>query len=532
MVDDYNDEPMAASPAPEDTGVIAGSIWKQARSFFAAMFVSVWNGFTEIIPAFVENFWEGFVNLFRKTFVANWDEMLAVWVQAGIMTPETAQEVKQYEKLPYPLDLLSYVFFFWNTVMRYNDQLQYYSSGDLRHSLATQFTPEIPQPQAIIGAAFIAPEKTGEIRHKLKESGFSDEMIDLMFLANYRLYDEMTIRTLFLRGVLSEDEMFMRMRELGYTDTRIKEVINSWEIIPGPQDLLTMVAHEAFEPDSISLMGLEDEFPAEQVQWLKKQGVSEFWARKYWISHWQQPSLQMGFEMLHRGVIGFKELDLLFRTVEIPPYWRDKLTAVAYQPLTRVDSRRMHDLGVLSNDELVKVYMDQGYNEENAVRMARFTIKYNAENDKKLTKQMVVKAYIDGLMNRADALSLLIDAGYKNDQAEFQVVYAEYEQTVKLQEQAVKNVGDRFKNNLITSNDARQRLAAMNLPGARIDVLMDTWQIDVFEDMKVPSKSDLDKFYRNKIITKDDYRLEMQRLGYGSHYIDWYEKLVGMKKAG
>ncbi|GAI84798.1 unnamed protein product, partial [marine sediment metagenome] len=76
-------------------------------------------------------------------------------------------------------------------------------------------------------------------------------------------------------------------QELGYTDTRIKEIIQAWSIIPGPADILHMVAKEAFEPDAVKLMGLEDEFPTEQVSWLAKQGLSEFWAMKYWASHWE-----------------------------------------------------------------------------------------------------------------------------------------------------------------------------------------------------------------------------------------------------
>ena len=81
-----------------------------------------------------------------------------------------------------------------------------------------------------------------------------------------------------------------------------------------------MVAKEAFEPDIYTTLGLDEEFPSEQVKWLEDQGISEEWARKYWIAHWDQPSIGQGFEMLHRGVIGPATLDMLFRAIEIPSF--------------------------------------------------------------------------------------------------------------------------------------------------------------------------------------------------------------------
>ncbi|GAI67682.1 unnamed protein product, partial [marine sediment metagenome] len=260
----------------------------------------------------------------------------------------------------------------------------------------------------------------------MKRGGISDEDIDLAFLASYRLYTEMDIRTLWLRGVLNDDQMFMRMRELGYTDTRIKEIIQGWPIIPGPTDLFHMVAKEAFEPDAISLMGLADEFPEDQVEHLEKQGVSREWALRYWYAHWDQPSIGMGYEMLHRGVIDLDTLDMLYRTIEIPPFWREKLTKIAYSPYTRVDVRRMHDLGILTDEQLMKSYMDLGYDEEHATNMMKFTIAYNRSHDKELTKSQIISGYNDKLLTREDASELIISLEYTEAQTEYLLTLEDY----------------------------------------------------------------------------------------------------------
>ena len=154
-----------------------------------------------------------------------------------------------------------------------------------------------------------------------------------------RPYDENTVRNLYLREVITKEGMEKRMLELGYNKERTAEIIQGWPVIPGVGDLLHLVAKEAFEPDIIKHYGYDEEYPDEQTKWLKMQGLSEDWIRKFWYAHWETPSIGQGFEMLHRGFIDEKELDDLFRTVEIPPFWRDKLRGIAFNPFTRVDVR-------------------------------------------------------------------------------------------------------------------------------------------------------------------------------------------------
>ena len=166
-----------------------------------------------------------------------------------------------------------------------------------------EYAPAPPSPNDILRAGFIAPEKINEVIDAMRRTGLDEKDIDLMFLANYAVYPMEIVRTAWLRGELTDDKMYERMRELGFTDTRTKEIVATWPVIPGVQDILYMVAKEAFEPDIIEHIGLADEFPGEQSQWMEKQGLSDFWTKKYWYAHWDTPSVGQVYEMLHRGVI-------------------------------------------------------------------------------------------------------------------------------------------------------------------------------------------------------------------------------------
>ncbi|GAI80365.1 unnamed protein product, partial [marine sediment metagenome] len=146
--------------------------------------------------------------------------------------------------------------------------------------------------------------------------------------------------------------------------------------IPPVADIITMAVREAFTPDIARRFGQYEDLPSEYVEAVQKKGLSKEWAERYWAAHWSLPSPQQGFEMLHRGVIGIDDLNMLMRALDIMPFWRDKLTQIAYRPLSRVDVRRMFALGVLDVSGVRKAYTDIGYNDYNANLMTQFTIKY------------------------------------------------------------------------------------------------------------------------------------------------------------
>ncbi|GAI76102.1 unnamed protein product, partial [marine sediment metagenome] len=252
--------------------------------------------------------------------------------------------------------------------------------------------------------------------------------------------------------------------------------------------------------DMIAHYGYDEEFPEDQVKWLKAQGLSEDWARKYWYAHWETPSIQQGFEMVHRGVIDFKELNDLFRTIEIPPFWRDKLTEIAFLPFTRVDVRRMHKLGVLTDDELMYAYMDAGYAEDKAIKMMEFTKAYNAENEISLTKAQILSGFSDYILTDGEAGDMLVLLGFSADEAGFLISYEEYKRDVKLQTEIIKSTKKRFLLGLEDITATSDTLNQQNLSSKKIDVLLDSWQLEKYDKLKVPTKAELARFLKSNII--------------------------------
>jgi hypothetical protein len=209
--------------------------------------------------------------------------------------------------------------------------------------------------------------------------------------------------TLKFRKLIDDDEFYDKMAKLGYSRETADEIVKAAYFYPTPSDLISWTAREVFEPDAIEKYGLDAEFDKLRLDEFFKAGMTEEQVRNFWRAHWQHPSWTQIIEMMRRDVLKDpqardkvkagsdewrklreEEVDLVYdwyRLVEIPPYWRDRLTKISYEPLTRVDVRRMEDLGLLTDDELMRMYLDWGYDEENARRMVIWTKQYVALPD-------------------------------------------------------------------------------------------------------------------------------------------------------
>lgn len=399
-------------------------------------------------------------------------------------------------------------------------------TGEGGKDLMRRYHPNVPSAGEILRTSFIDPSRHEQVVKALQQGGYTKEDIELMYVANYALYPEEYVRSLFYRGVLTEEQADNRLSEQGYTPERITELKEGWPVIPGIQDLVMMQAKEAFEPALISKYGLGAEEPTDIYEWTRKLGLSDEWTQKYWSSHWQHASYAQVMEMLHRGYIDAESVYDWYRLVEIPPYWRDLLTKIAYSPYTRVDVRRMHAEGVLDDDDLIQAMKDIGYDQTHAEKMAEFYKKYNTRAGKELSRADIEKAYEDRDLSWSESLELLVSIGYDSGLAFFYLRRVDLEMERAIRLERIDLTKEQFLSNLITEATARNNLVSYGLEIVRVNELIYRWKIQVVKNMKLPSKTDLDKMLRNEIIIEDEYVEQMDKLGYRMQYIDWYLKLI------
>lgn len=293
--------------------------------------------------------------------------------------------------------------------------------------------------------------------------------------------------------------------------------------IPPVADIITMAVREAFSPEIAVKFGQYQDFPPDLETYAGQKGLSKEWAERYWAAHWALPSAQQGFEMLHRGVIDRTELDMLLRAQDVMPFWRDKLTRIAYRPLTRVDVRRMYKEGVLNEGEVYESYLEQGYDDKNAIRMAEFTVKQTLSSLSKFTSSDIIKAFTNRMIDRGEATTLLGDIGIRPADANYIVSTAEYKRLWAFTDDQIAAIRNLYKKRIYTDSNVRDKLAGLNLPAEQINVLMQQWYYDKIEELDSTwTTAQTLKFLKRDLITPARARQELYLNGFTDERVDVY----------
>jgi len=293
--------------------------------------------------------------------------------------------------------------------------------------------------------------------------------------------------------------------------------------IPPVADIITMAVREAFTPDVAAKFGQYEDFPNDLEEWGLKKGLSKEWTQRYWAAHWNLPSPQQGFDMLHRGVINTSELNMLLRALDVMPFWRDKLTAVAYRPLTRVDVRRMYKQGVLDEREVFEAYKDHGYSDENAERMTEFTIRQTLATLSKFTSGDIIKAFTNRMIDRGTAVSLLGDIGIRSEDAGYIVSTAEYKRKWAFTDDQIAGIRNLYKKRIYDVNQASDKLAKLNLPSDQINVLMEQWYYEKIQELDATwTTAQTLRFYKRREITLERAERELMLNGCDKEHADMY----------
>jgi len=318
-----------------------------------------------------------------------------------------------------------------------------------------------------------------------------------------------------LRKIGIHPEYFDVYRELAYQ-------------IPPVADIITMAVREAFSPTIAEKFGQYEDFPPDFAKYAAMKGLDEDWAKRYWAAHWSLPSPQQGFQMLHRGVITDTDLNMLMRAQDIMPFWRDKLMQIAYRPLTRVDVRRMYREGVLDEGEVFESYLDQGYDEDNAERMAEFTVKQTLSTLSKFTSSDIIKAFAGRMISASEAKTLLRTIGVRNEDADYIISTAEYKRKWAFTDQQIGGIRNLYKKKQLDENQTRSRLAGLNLPADQIEVLMQQWFYDIKDEPVVTwTTAQTLSFVRKGLITHERAKHELYLIGYDDEHVNVY--MSGLK---
>lgn len=389
-----------------------------------------------------------------------------------------------------------------------------------------------------------------EYDEELKKQGFNDDRREWIYKVSENLLNVIELINLHRRGVLTLENLYSECLKVKWTKDNVARLLRVTEAIPSATDIIAFAVREVYSPEIAEAFGQYDGLD-EVFEKAKKDiiavGMTKDTFGKFWAAHWVLPSVGQGFEMVHRRVIpvkgGVGELDLekLMTALDVMPAWREPLTAISYNPFTRVDVRRMHKIGVIKTEaELIDAYMDLGYDHEKAIKMTEFTVLYNANpesaeqteydvskaKERDLTKTDILNGYRDALLEEAETKTALAALGYDNDEVEYYVSRVNYSKERDETDSYLKYYHDAYVRGVMTHNELVDKLNGLNLSGKRVEYLFKVWDLERIARTTKPTKAELMTFTRKKIIPMATFIEEMKGLGYPERYIKWYQRTI------
>lgn len=337
------------------------------------------------------------------------------------------------------------------------------------------------------------------------------------------------LRLLFWRGIFSKKQVLDDANLIPISSDDRKAFEASLEQIPGMSDLVSMAVREAFSPEIATKFGQYEDYPQQLTQYARQNGFSEEWSKRYWAAHWQLPSPNMGFEMFQRGIISKQDLTLLLKSLDIMPYWRDKLINLNYSLPTRVDIRRMYGENLITYSEVLKAYKDLGYDDKWSKLLADFAVRYDDEQDAKkqghikdLTYSTVETAYKRKIINRNEAYQRLQSLKYIDKDINLLLSLWDYQEYVRTHPDRVSEENDKladitinaYKRNVI---DMGQAIANLVASGYTQDQAKKTLQVADIEDA-VADKADyvnlIQRQYLDGMLTPLEVQNNLTGLGF------------------
>lgn len=335
--------------------------------------------------------------------------------------------------------------------------------------------------------------------------------------------------SLWLRNSIDEGRLNTELKKFGIGDQEIAYIKELSQVIPSPNDLVSMAVREAFDDSIANQFQYDENFPAEFGVWAERQGLSIEWARRYWRAHWQLPSPNQVFEMFHRlrpgkvnNSVDENELSDYLRIADIAPFWRSRLKDISYNPITRVDVRRMYTLLGWSREELVGRYRDLGYSPQDAENYADFTIRYETPNEQGLTQSAILTAYRRKVLNQSETLEALSDIGIRDDIARFYVSLEDKQERDKVVAAQLDIIEDLYLLGELDDATVYNQLGPLDLTGEQANRIVLGWATKRKKKQVLPTKSELDRWYKFELIDQNQYRNDLLKRNIHPDFVDLY----------
>ena len=403
---------------------------------------------------------------------------------------------------------------------------------------------EILDPASLIEAHAFGEISDKSFKEIMRRHGFDSKHSKQFRTISQTKLSVIDLIQLRRRGLIS-DEDFLTQQKMSRTgDKTLSQIEMLSKFIPGVQDTIQFAVREAYRDDIASKFGYDDDFPSpERIRVIEEMDTNKYdnlegsdrliaqalqigldpdILRRFWRAHWQLPSITAGLEMFHRlrpefnpdNPVDFETIKELLKIQDIAPFWQERILETSFNLPTRVDVRRMYVAGLLTQDEVYDLYQQRGYSPEWAEKLTQLADSDKLDSGRDLSKTMIEKAYEEGVIKRENAISLLIEMRYDENEAEIIVGLMDRDLANNEFGDKLKLLKTRFIRGIVDEEKYRSALDELNVIGDKRDFIILNAKAERSTKQKLASKEDLKAFFKKKLMTSDQIMLELIKSGY------------------
>jgi len=297
--------------------------------------------------------------------------------------------------------------------------------------------------------------------------------------------------------------------------------------IPDAADLIRFAVRECFVPEELARLtvpGPGDDF----YSYMARQGYSSTWAMRYWAAHWVRPSLSDLNNSLYRGIIDDDTWSREVRLNDYAPYAIDWLRKTIFAPYTRVDIRRMWDIGLVTEAEVLENYRWLGYDDVHAARMTLWTKAYTLAAD-------IRALYSKGWINEAGAKQMILDAGVPKERADVfmqkLIKATTADRTTEQKELTKTDILRLHKAKLISDSQASSMLQDLGYDASEAAYLINLYTTSDEITLKELTQAQILKAYRMGVYSRDEAKGKLIEEGWSADSAETLLKLEDINKA-
>jgi hypothetical protein len=486
----------------------------------------------------VSGFGDALLSFFRIKIRDEWNEDLRedarTAAEAMDLPQEAREELFQVGNLPFPLGFFAlWAAIFFMGFNRFKVWMQGLAALSARN-VSADLKPSLIGAGEMLRYKLLNPSGDVDAFQYLGELGLDGDQLEMAASSLRRLPEVGQLFEMRNREVIDQTTFTEILEQHGFIGADIQLLDQIRSVWPSPSDIASLAGREAFETESIERFNLGADFEKIPKEVYQKAGLSEEVMRWYWIAHWQNPGIQQVFRMLHRlrdpaspDHFGEADMDVFFNLADITPYFRERLKAISYLPLTRVDTRRMYEVGVLDYDGVLSSYRDQGYDAVNAERLADFTVRLQEYTERDLTRGQVEKLYEIGEIDYEGFLDALEAVGYDRTEAEYLAAL----KIAKIEEDRLDSFVDRaeqeYKRGEKNAAEIHSDLAKEGIRAGRIEAYLTQWRNEIAVDRPIPSVTQIRDMLRANVIEENQAREYLRARLYSTQTINHYLQLWG-----